>query len=90
MNVNKKEKTMPDDKQGKIYTDRCETDDTLIDVGCTTQTLCVIMAKHKYSSIQCPNICFFNMSMIGMITYVFDTHTHTHTHTKTHARTHYV
>ena len=59
MNVNKKEKTMPDDKQGKIYTDRCETDDTLIDVGCTTQTLCVRMAKHTYSSIKCPNIYFF-------------------------------
>ena len=28
---------MPDYKQGKIYTVRCKTDDTLIYVGCTTE-----------------------------------------------------
>ena len=30
---------MPDYKQGKIYTVRCKTDDTLIYVGCTTELL---------------------------------------------------
>jgi hypothetical protein len=38
---------MPDYKQGKIYTIRCKTDDTLIYVGCTTKSLCERMAKHK-------------------------------------------
>ncbi len=31
---------MPDYKQGKIHTIRCKTDDTLIYIGCTTQSLC--------------------------------------------------
>jgi len=30
---------MPDYKQGKIYTIRCKTNDTLIYVGCTTEAL---------------------------------------------------
>ena len=50
---------MPDYKQGKIYTVRCKTDDTLIYVGCTTQSLCERMAKHKYDSMKRPNICFY-------------------------------
>jgi predicted GIY-YIG superfamily endonuclease len=50
---------MPDYKQGKIYTIRCKTDDTLIYVGCTTQSLCERMAKHKYDSMKRPNICFY-------------------------------
>jgi hypothetical protein len=36
---------MPDYKQGKIYTVRCKTDETLIYVGCTTQSL---DDKNKY------------------------------------------
>ena len=35
---------MPDYKQGKIYTVRCKTDDTLIYVGSTTQPLSERMA----------------------------------------------
>jgi|LakMenEpi03Aug12_release.lakeMendotaPanAssembly.Ray.scaffolds.fasta_scaffold2200628_1 predicted GIY-YIG superfamily endonuclease len=50
----KNKKTMPDFKQGKVYTIRCNTDDTLIYVGCTTQSLCERMAKHKYDSIRDP------------------------------------
>ena len=43
---------MPDYKQGKIYTVRCKTDDTLIYVGCTPQSLCERMAKYKYDSMK--------------------------------------
>ncbi len=43
---------MPDYKQVKTYTIRCKTDDTLIYVGFTTQSLCVRMAKHI---IMCKN-----------------------------------
>ena len=50
---------MPIYKQGKIYTVGCKTDDTLIFVGCTTQSLCERMAKHKYDSTKRPNICFY-------------------------------
>ena len=50
---------MPDYKQGKIYTVRCKTDDTLIYVGCTTEMLSRRMAKHKYQSKINPNICFY-------------------------------
>ena len=50
---------MPDYKQGKIYTIRCKTDDTLIYVGCTTQSLCERMTKHKYQRKINPNICFY-------------------------------
>ena len=50
---------MPDYKQGKIYTVRCKTDDTLIYIGCTTQSLCERMGKHKYTSTKRPNICFY-------------------------------
>jgi hypothetical protein len=46
---------MLDYKQGKIYTIRCETDDTLIYVGFTTQSLCVRMAKHTCDSVKDPN-----------------------------------
>ena len=50
---------MPDYKQGKIYTVRCKTDDTLIYVGCTTELLSRRMSKHKYGSINKPTICFY-------------------------------
>ena len=50
---------MPDYKQGKIYTVRCKTDDTLIYVGCTTELLSRRMSKHKYDSINKPTICFY-------------------------------
>ena len=49
---------MPDYKQGKIYTIRCKTDDTLIYVGSTIEPLCRRMSKHKYDSTKRPNICF--------------------------------
>jgi predicted GIY-YIG superfamily endonuclease len=52
---------MPDYKQGKIYTVRCKTDNTLIYVGCTTQSICVRMAKHRYDSMKRPNNFFIRM-----------------------------
>ena len=48
---------MPIYKQGKIYTVGCKTDDTLIFVGCTTQSLCERMAKHKYHYIYIHMCC---------------------------------
>jgi hypothetical protein len=45
---------MPDYKQGKIYTIRCKTDDPLIYVGSTTQSLCERLAKHRYEAIKKP------------------------------------
>jgi hypothetical protein len=50
---------MTDYKQGKIYTVRCKTDDTLIYVGCTTELLSRRMSKLKYDSINKPAICFY-------------------------------
>ena len=50
---------MPDYKQGKIYTIRCKTDDTLIYIGCTTQSLCERMAKHRYDSMKRSNNFFY-------------------------------
>ena len=41
---------MPDYKTGKIYTIRCRTDNTLIYVGSTTQTLCKRLVAHRCSS----------------------------------------
>lgn len=41
---------MPNYQQGKIYTIRCRTDDTLIYVGSTIQPLCERFAGHKRSS----------------------------------------
>jgi hypothetical protein len=41
---------MPDYQQGKIYTIRCRTDDTLIYVGSTTQSLTKRWGGHKVSS----------------------------------------
>jgi hypothetical protein len=41
---------MPDYQQGKIYTIRCRTDDTLIYVGSTTQPLAKRWGGHKKSS----------------------------------------
>ncbi|MFN9909734.1 MAG: GIY-YIG nuclease family protein [bacterium] len=38
---------MPDYLQGKIYTIRCKTDNTLIYVGSTTQSLSMRMAGHR-------------------------------------------
>lgn len=42
---------MPNYQQGKIYTIRCRTDDTLIYVGSTTQNLAVRWGGHKRDSI---------------------------------------
>ena len=58
---------MPDYKQGKIYTIRCKTDDTLIYVGSTIEPLCKRMSKHKYDSLNKPTIFFINILMIGII-----------------------
>ena len=41
---------MPDYQQGKIYTIRCRTDDTLIYVGSTTQSLAKRWGGHKTKS----------------------------------------
>jgi hypothetical protein len=52
---------MLDYKKGKIYTVRCKTDETLIYVGCTTQSL---VDKNKYL------VYFYNywtLLMIGII-----------------------
>ena len=38
---------MPDYLEGKIYTIRCKTDNTLIYVGSTTQSLSMRMAGHR-------------------------------------------
>ncbi len=38
---------MPDYSQGKIYTIRCRTDNSLIYVGSTTQSLSMRMAGHR-------------------------------------------
>ena len=43
---------MPDYQQGKIYTIRCRTDDTLIYVGSTIQSLAVRWGGHKKDSKQ--------------------------------------
>ena len=60
---------MPDYKQGKIHTIRCKTDDTLIYIGCTTQSLCERMAKHRYDSMKRPynGTFFINILMIGIL-----------------------
>ena len=50
---------MPDYKQGKIYTILCKTDDTLIYVGSTVQSLSERMAKHRYDAIKKPTMCFY-------------------------------
>ena len=41
---------MPDYQNGKIYTIRCRSDNTLIYVGSTTMTLSKRMAEHRYAS----------------------------------------
>ena len=41
---------MPDYQNGKIYTIRCKSDNTLIYVGSTTMTLSKRMAEHRYAS----------------------------------------
>jgi hypothetical protein len=41
---------MPDYQQGKIYTIRCRTDDTMIYVGSTTQSLAKRWGGHKVAS----------------------------------------
>ena len=43
---------MPDYSKGKIYTLRCRTDDTLIYVGSTIQSLAVRLGGHKKNSRQ--------------------------------------
>ena len=50
---------MPDYKQGKIYTIRCKTDDTLIHIGCTTQSLCERMSQLRYDSMKRSNNFFY-------------------------------
>ena len=42
---------MPDYQNGKIYTIRCRSDNTLIYVGSTTMTLSRRMAEHRYASV---------------------------------------
>jgi hypothetical protein len=48
---------MPDYSKGKVYTIRCRTDDTLIYVGSTTQSLAKRWGGHKVDSIteKCQN-----------------------------------
>jgi len=41
---------MPNYQNGKIYTIRCRTDDTKINVGSTTMTLAKRIAEHRYAS----------------------------------------
>jgi hypothetical protein len=41
---------MPDYKKGKIYTIRCKTDDSLIYVGSTVESLSSRLSKHKFDS----------------------------------------
>ena len=55
----KDKKIMPDYKQGKIYTILCKTDDTLIYVGSTVQSLSERMAKHRYDSMKRSNNFFY-------------------------------
>jgi hypothetical protein len=50
---------MPDHKEGKIYTIRCKTYDTLLYVGCTTRSLCTRMAKHRNDYIYRPTVSFY-------------------------------
>jgi hypothetical protein len=42
---------MPNYQDGKIYTIRCRTDNTLIYVGSTTMTLPRRIAEHRYASV---------------------------------------
>ena len=42
---------MPDYQNGKIYTIRCRTDNTLIYVGSTTTTLARRIAEHRFASV---------------------------------------
>ena len=46
---------MPDYSKGKIYTIRCRTDDTLIYVGSTIETLAQRLTKHKATAKIHPN-----------------------------------
>ena len=48
--INKEKQRMPDYGCGKIYTIRCRTDDTLIYVGSTIQSLAVRWGGHKKDS----------------------------------------
>jgi hypothetical protein len=50
---------MPDYNHGNIYTSRCKTDDSLIYVGGTTQSLSERMASHRCDCKRRPNICFY-------------------------------
>ena len=52
---------MPDYKQGKIYTILCKTDDTLIYVGSTVQSLSERMAKHRYDAMKKKNYAFLSI-----------------------------
>ena len=51
---------MPDYQQGKIYTIRCRTDDTLIYVGSTIQKLCARYSGHKTDSKRGSNMLLYS------------------------------
>ena len=46
-------------KNGKIYTIRCENDDTLIYVGSTIQPLFTRWFQHRRDSKNKPHVCFY-------------------------------
>ena len=50
---------MPDYKKGKNYTIRCKTDDSLIYVGSTVESLSSRLSKHKFQAFKTPNTLFF-------------------------------
>jgi hypothetical protein len=51
---------MPDYKKGKIYTIRCKTDDSLIYVGSTVESLSTRLTKHKFNSKLKPQIILYS------------------------------
>jgi hypothetical protein len=52
---------MPNYQNGKIYTIRCRTDNTLIYVGSTTLTLSRRMAEHRWASVSNNNKKLYNL-----------------------------
>lgn len=55
---------MPNYQEGKIYTIRCRTDETLIYVGSTTQPLCKRLYEHK---LRCLNEKYINILLYQRI-----------------------
>jgi hypothetical protein len=51
---------MPDYKRSKIYTIRCKTDDSLIYVGSTVETLSSRLSKHKFDFKLKPQIILYS------------------------------